>query len=85
VIEDGSLIAGDFANDQPNGRVAVIAPNGFSFIGKVSQNKAPENKNFWGQFIPKNKKYDKFEKGIGVVYGDDGSKYIGAFVDGKSP
>jgi hypothetical protein len=78
------LIAGEFVSDHPHGRVALIAPNGFSFFGKMWQNKSTDTKNFRGQFIPKNKKYDNFQKGIGVVYGDDGSKYVGAFIEGKA-
>jgi hypothetical protein len=85
VLEDGSLVAGQFANDQPDGRVAVISPNGFGFYGKVLQGKSEESKGFIGQFIPKDRKYEKIDKGVGVVFGDDGTKYIGAFVEGRSP
>lgn len=53
-------------------------------MGKLENNDVTGEKNFLGQFLPKNQKLDHFDKGIGIVCGDDGTKYIGAFVEGKS-
>jgi hypothetical protein len=83
VMEDGTLIGGEFKNDQPNGSVALVSPSGFGFVGKVTPGEGTGSKNFLGQFIPKGGRLERIDRGIGAVFGDDGTRYFGAFVDGR--
>jgi hypothetical protein len=83
VLEDGSVLAGEFHEDQALGGLTVVSPTGYSFIGRVEPDKDHTCTEIVGDFFPPGNIKEKIEYGIGVVYGDDDTKYIGSFFQGK--
>lgn len=101
VLEDDSLLSAEFINGEIEGAATIVAPNGFSFVGQVSESKDE----FKGTvFVPKRKStspqnafkvlgshlhkadappYQPIKYGLGMVFSEDGSEYVGGFLNGR--
>ena len=79
-------MVGEFKADKLDGEVGLISPTGYTFLGQVRQAGDEEGRTIKGEFYPpltSSTKLPTLQRGIGMVFGDDGTEYSGAFMYGR--
>ena len=86
MLDDRTLIVGEFKGQKLDGEVGIVSPTGYTFSGKVLQAGDEDGRTIKGEFYPpltSNSKLPALQRGIGMVFGDDGTEYSGAFLYGR--
>ena len=62
-----------------------MTPKGFCFLGKLESGSDEGKNEIDGELMPPNcrEEEEMFDIGVGLIFKDDGTKYFGAFFEGR--